>query len=100
GLTISLPLLQLFSAFQLKTLMMCSFAFFTLHMLTFWWELARWVDSSMLDALYHQVSYLQRGLLTLPSAAIMDGTVTAQVITYVMAAMFLVLPALFLAAMS
>jgi hypothetical protein len=41
-----------------------------------------------------------RLLLTLPTAGLDDGTVTAQVITYVMGAMFIVLPMLFLGAMS
>ncbi len=97
---ISLPLVLLISSFQLKTLMTVTFALFTLHMLTFWWELARWVDSSMLDTLYHQVATSDKILLSLPTSGVMDGTVTAQVIEYVMGAMFLVLPMVFLGTMS
>lgn len=97
---ICLPLVLLISTYQLKVLMTLTFALFTLHMLTFWWELARWVDSSMLDTLYRNVALGDRLLLTLPSAGLDDGTVTAQVITYVMGAMFIVLPMLFLGAMS
>lgn len=97
---ICLPLILLISTYQLKVLMTLTFAIFTLHMLTFWWELARWVDSSMLDTLYRNVALGDRLLLTLPSAGLDDGTVTAQVITYVMGAMFIVLPMLFLGAMS
>lgn len=100
GVVISLPLILLVSTYQLKTVMTLTFALFTLHMLTFWWELARWVDSSMLGTLYHQVATSDRLLLTLPTAGLSDGTVTAQVIEYVMGAMFIVLPMLFLAAMS
>ena len=100
GVVISLPLILLVSTYQLKTVMTLTFALFTLHMLTFWWELARWVDSSMLDTLYHQVTTSDRLLLTLPTAGFSDGTVTAQVIEYVMGAMFLILPGLFLVAMS
>lgn len=95
-----LPLILLISTYQLKVLMTLTFALFTLHMLTFWWELARWVDSSMLDTLYRNVALGDRLLLTLPSAGLDDGTVTAQVITYVMGAIFIVLPMLFLGAMS
>ena len=98
--TICLPLILLISTYQLKVLMTLTFALFTLHMLTFWWELARWVDSSMLDTLYRNVALGDRLLLTLPAAGLDDGTVTAQVITYVMGAMFIVLPMLFLGAMS
>jgi VIT1/CCC1 family predicted Fe2+/Mn2+ transporter len=54
----------------------------------------------MLDTLYRNVALGDRLLLTLPSAGLDDGTVTAQVITYVMGAMFIVLPMLFLGAMS
>jgi hypothetical protein len=100
GVIISLPLILLVSTYQLKTVMTVTFALFTLHMLTFWWELARWVDSSMLDTLYNQVSASNQVLLSLPTSGFMDGTVTAQVIEYVMGAMFLVLPGLFLVAMS
>jgi hypothetical protein len=100
GTVISLPLVLLISTFQLKTVMTVTFALFTLHMLTFWWELARWIDSSMLDALYNQVSTTDQVLLSLPTSGVMDGTVTAQVIEYVMGAMFIVLPMMFLGAMS
>jgi hypothetical protein len=100
GTIISLPLVLLISTHQLKALMTITFALFTLHMLTFWWELARWVDSSMLETLYNQVSGTDQALLSLPTAGFMDGTVTAQVIEYVMGAMFLVLPMLFLGTMS
>jgi len=100
GIIISLPLILLVSTYQLKTVMTVTFALFTLHMLSFWWELARWVDSSMLDTLYNQVSASNQALLSLPTSGFMDGTVTAQVIEYVMGAMFIVLPMLFLGAMS
>ncbi|PYG96165.1 conjugal transfer protein TraG, partial [Arthrobacter stackebrandtii] len=100
GTIISLPLVLLISTYQLKALMTITFALFTLHMLTFWWELARWIDSSMLDTLYHQVSVTDQALLTLPTAGFMDGTVTAQVIEYVMGVMFVVLPMFFLSVMS
>ena len=100
GVIISLPLILLVSTYQLKTVMTATFALFTLHMLTFWWELARWVDSSMLNTLYSQVSASNKVLLSLPTSGVMDGTVTAQVIEYVMGAMFIVLPMLFLGAMS
>jgi len=100
GVIISLPLILLVSTYQLKTVMTVTFALFTLHMLSFWWDLARWVDSSMLDTLYNQVSASDQVLLSLPTSGFMDGTVTAQVIEYVMGAMFIVLPMLFLGAMS
>jgi hypothetical protein len=54
----------------------------------------------MLDTLYNQVSTSNQVLLSLPTSGFMDGTVTAQVIEYVMGAMFIVLPMLFLGAMS
>ncbi|MNC14114.1 hypothetical protein D3C75_618800 [compost metagenome] len=54
----------------------------------------------MLETLYDQVSVTDQTLLSLPTAGFMDGTVTAQVIEYVMGAMFVVLPMFFLGAMS
>jgi hypothetical protein len=97
---ICLPLVLLISTYQLKVLMTLTFALFTLHMLTFWWELARWVDSSMLDTLYRNIALGDRLLLSIPPAGFEDGTVSAQVIMYVMGAMFIVLPMLFISAMS
>src|SRR5690606_11837627 len=70
---ICLPLVLLISTYQLKVLMTLTFALFTLHMLTFWWELARWVDSSMLDTLYRNVALGDRLLLSIPPAGFEDG---------------------------
>ena len=100
GVIISLPLILLVSTYKLKTVMTVTFALFTLHMLSSGGKWHHWVASSMLDTLYNQVSASNQVLLSLPTSGFMDGTVTAQVIEYVMGAMFLVLPGLFLVAMS
>jgi len=92
GIIISLPLIMVMSTYSLKVVMMTSFGLFTLHMLTFWWELARWLDSSLQKALY---AHLPLHLFASPSETLLD-----QVIEFVIAAMFIILPGLFFAAMS
>jgi len=44
AIIICLPLIIVMSTYDLKVVMMTSFGLFTLHMLSFWWELARWLD--------------------------------------------------------
>jgi len=92
GIIISLPLIIVMSTYNLKVVMMTSFGLFTLHMLTFWWELARWLDSSLQKALY---ANLPLHLFGTPSQTLMND-----VIELVIAGMFLVLPGLFFVTMS
>jgi len=92
GIIICLPLIIVMSTYSLKVVMMTSFGLFTLHMLTFWWELARWLDSSLQKALY---ANLPLHLFSSPGETLVD-----QVVEFVIAGMFLILPGLFFAAMS
>jgi len=96
GIIICLPLIIVMSTYNLKVVMMTSFGLFSLHMLTFWWELARWLDSSLQKGLYaHMPLHLFASM-----GEVLDKTLAAQVIEFVMAGMFLILPGLFFAAMS
>lgn len=101
ALIISLPILLVISTYNLKTVFTVTFSMFTLHFLTFWWELARWADSSMLTALYKNESWGSYVVTTnFLTAAFSDGNVHSQVMNYVNGAMFIVLPTFFFAAMS
>lgn len=51
-LVISVPIVLVFSGYSVKALIQLSFGMFTIHFLTFWWELSRWLDSKMLAGLY------------------------------------------------
>ncbi|MDR2173364.1 MAG: conjugal transfer protein TraG N-terminal domain-containing protein [Burkholderiales bacterium] len=66
---------------------------------TFWWELARWMDSSMLNALYGDVGIGYKFALSLPTAFGNDASVTDMVMKFVIGALFLLLPMIFFAVM-
>jgi TraG-like protein, N-terminal region. len=100
AIVICLPLLLVIGTYGLKTLMAVTFGLFALHMCTFWWELARWIDSSMLTALYGDVGIQYRALLSLPTMFANDATVTSAVMEFVMGALFIVLPVVFFTMMS
>ncbi|OLU25516.1 hypothetical protein BVH03_17865 [Pseudomonas sp. PA15(2017)] len=50
---IALPLVLVLSGYELKVFISVSIIIFALHFLHFWFELARWLDSRLLDALYN-----------------------------------------------
>lgn len=100
ALIISLPILMVISTYSIKTVFTVTFGMFTLHFLTFWWELARWADSSLLSALYKNASWGSMTAGYLPTTVFSDGTVQSQVMDFVNGAMFLVLPTFFFAIMS
>lgn len=49
---IALPLVLVISAFDVKAFVTCTILMFALYFLHFWFELARWLDSRLLQALY------------------------------------------------
>jgi len=99
AVVICIPIILVISTYDLKALMVTTFGLFALHFCTFWWELARWVDSSMLDALYGNVGAGYKFALSLPTQFANDATVTSATMVFVMAALFLLLPMIFFAAM-
>ncbi|RMO44709.1 hypothetical protein ALP26_00029, partial [Pseudomonas savastanoi pv. glycinea] len=52
ALIICIPFVLVFGMFDLKVVMTITFAEFALIFVDFWFQLARWVDSTILDALY------------------------------------------------
>lgn len=51
-LVISIPIVLVLSGYSLGALLQLSFGMFTVHFLTFFWELSRWLDSKLLAGLY------------------------------------------------
>ena len=93
---ICLPFVHVISTYSLKAVMLSTFGLFSLYMLTFWWDLARWVDSSLLAALYTDTGFWD----ALNPTHLIQGSGTEQlVINFVMGTMFLVLPSVFIMAM-
>lgn len=51
-LVICIPIVLVLSGYTFKALFQLSLGMFTIHFLTFFWELSRWLDSKMLAGLY------------------------------------------------
>ncbi|MFG6656210.1 conjugal transfer protein TraG N-terminal domain-containing protein [Scandinavium sp. M-37] len=93
ALVICIPLVTVFSAYSVRTVMSLTFAQFGLIFLTFWWELARWLDSTMLSLLYDSDTHSGWNLAGIQN--VQDN----MILQFVMATMFLVLPAFWIGAM-
>lgn len=96
ALLICIPLVLLFGTFDLKSLMTVSCVQFALFFVDFWFQLARWLDSTVLDALYgwdspHSNFNLLMGL---------NNSFGDMLLNFVMASMFLVLPSLWMVSLS
>ncbi|MBF1958950.1 conjugal transfer protein TraG N-terminal domain-containing protein, partial [Klebsiella pneumoniae] len=91
---VMLPLILAFAAYEFKTVITLTFVMFALNFLTFWWELARWLDSWLLTALYSSDTHSRFNMAGLQNSS--DDLI----MNLVMGAMFIVLPAVWLGALS
>lgn len=91
---IMIPLVLAFAAYEFSTLITLTFVVFALNFLTFWWELARWLDSWMITALYGSDTHSSLNMMGL------QNTSDDIIMNLVMGTMFLVLPAVWLGALS
>ncbi|WP_146766027.1 conjugal transfer protein TraG N-terminal domain-containing protein, partial [Pseudomonas luteola] len=96
ALVICIPLILVFSTYSLKAVMTVTFVQFALFFIDFWFQLARWIDSTVIDALYgpnapHQNFNPVMGL---------NNTESDMLLNFVMGAMFIVLPTFWLATLS
>ncbi|MBD2799057.1 conjugal transfer protein TraG N-terminal domain-containing protein, partial [Xenorhabdus sp. M] len=71
-----------------------TFVIFALNFLTFWWELARWLDSHLLDALYGSDTH------SLFNLAGIQNTSDDMIMGLVMGTLFIVLPMVWLGALA
>jgi len=95
AMVICIPLVLVIGAYQLKTTMTMTVVFFALIFVDFWFQLARWVDSTILDALYGKGS---PHLSLDPVMGINTATQDA-ILNFVMAAMFLIFPTFWISAL-
>ena len=96
AVTICLPLILVIGTFELKTVATVSCVEFALFFTDFWFQLARWIDSTILDALYgwnspHANFNPLMGLNNSFGDILLD---------FVLGMMFLVLPALWITALT
>lgn len=94
AVVVILPLILAFSAYEIKTVITLTFVLFALNFLTFWWELARWLDSWLLTALYSSDTHSSFNMAGFQNSS--DDLI----MNFVMATMFLVLPAVWMGALS
>lgn len=94
ALVICIPLVTVFSAYSVKTVLTLTFAQFALFFLTFWWELARWLDGTILDLLYDSDTHSYWNMAGL------QNTQDDIVMMFVTGTMFIVLPAFWMGALS
>jgi hypothetical protein len=96
ALVISIGFVMIFGTYALSVFATVSSVMFALYFVDFWFQLARWVDSTILDALYgstspHNNSDLFMGLTNATGDMLLN---------YVMGAMFIMLPSLWAAAVA
>ncbi|MCC8460001.1 conjugal transfer protein TraG N-terminal domain-containing protein, partial [Photorhabdus aegyptia] len=94
AVTIILPLIIVFAVYEYKTVITLTFVMFALNFLTFWWELARWLDSWLLEALYGSDTHSRWNM------AGFQNSTDDIIMSFVMGTMFIVLPALWMSALS
>jgi hypothetical protein len=95
GVVICIPMLLLIGTYDLKTVVVVSCVEFALFFVDFWFQLARWIDSTILDALYgwdspHSNFNPLMGL---------NNAFGDMLLNFVMGAMFIVLPGLWVTAL-
>lgn len=91
---IMVPLILAFAVYEFKTVITLTFVIFAVNFLTFWWELARWLDSWLLTALYSSDTHTRFNMMGF------QNTSDDLIMNLVMGTMFLVLPAVWIGALS
>lgn len=96
ALVICIPLVLLIGTYDLKNVVTISCVEFALFFVDFWFQLARWIDSTILDALYGSGSPHQ----TFNPFMGLNNGFGDMLLNFVMAAMFVILPTFWVAALS
>ncbi|EZQ20202.1 membrane protein [Halopseudomonas bauzanensis] len=100
ALVICIPLVLLIGTYDLKTVVTVSIVQFALFYVDFWFQLARWVDSTILDALYGAGWGWNRPHANFNPLMGLNNAFGDMLLNFVMAAMFLVLPAFWISALT
>lgn len=96
ALVICIPLILIFSTYDLKATITVSVVQFAIIFVDFWLQLARWIDTTILDALYG-ANAPHSSLNPLMG---MNNTQADMLLNYVMAALFIVLPAFWMTSLA
>ncbi|CAM8820064.1 conjugal transfer protein TraG N-terminal domain-containing protein [Burkholderia pseudomallei] len=93
---ICLPLVLVLGTYDLKAVVTASCVEFALFFVDFWFQLARWVDSTILDALYGRGSPHE----TFNPLMGLNNAMGDMLLNFVMATMFLILPAFWMTSLA
>ena len=99
ALVICIPLVLVIGTYDLKTVVTVSVVQFALFFVDFWFQLARWIDSTILDALYGWGFGWNRPHTNLDPVMGLNNAFEDMLLNFVMATMFIVLPGFWMAAL-
>lgn len=100
ALVICIPLVLIIGTYDLKSLVTISIVQFALFFVDFWFQLARWLDSTILDALYGWGWGWNRPHANFDPVMGLNNAFGDMLLNFVMATMFIVLPGFWLAGLS
>lgn len=99
ALVICIPLVLVVGTYDLKALVVVSCVEFALFFVDFWFQLARWLDSTMLDALYGKGLGASTPHTNFDPLMGLTNAFGDMLMNFVMATMFIVLPSFWVAAL-
>lgn len=99
ALVICIPLVLVVGTYDLKTVVTVSVVQFALFFVDFWFQLARWIDSTILDALYGWGWGWNRPVTNFDPVMGLNNAFGDLLLNFVMGTMFIVLPSLWVAAL-
>ena len=99
ALVICIPLILVIGTYDLKTVVTMSVVQFALFFVDFWFQLARWIDSTILDALYGWGFGWGRPHTNFDPLIGLNNAFGDMILSFVMATMFIVLPGFWVAAL-
>lgn len=100
ALVICIPLVLMIGTYDLKSLVTVSVVQFALFFVDFWFQLARWMDSTILDALYGWGWGYNRPMSNFDPVMGLNNAFGDMLLNFVMAMMFLVLPTFWITALT
>lgn len=99
ALVVCIPLVLVVGTYDLKTVVTVSIVQFALFFVDFWFQLARWIDSTILDALYGWGWGWNRPHSNFDPLMGLNNAFGDMLLNFVMGTMFLVLPGFWVAAL-
>lgn len=100
ALVICIPLVLVIGTYDLKTVVTVSVVQFALFFVDFWFQLARWIDSTILDALYGWGFGWNRPHTNFDPLVGLNNAFGDMLLMFIMGTMFIVLPTFWIGALT